>query len=478
LVETNIPLFLSTAYAASVANSKTVEVELVIDSLSPEGRGLASYQKPSGSRALVEVPLALPGDRIRANIRTKARRRQKGRMVELLAASLDRVSAPCPHSERCGGCRFQQMNYRAQLEHKMAEISRLFSGYAVPIAPILPCEPHWHQRNKMEFTFSQGRDGKRLLGLHGLAGKGEVVDLTDCHTVSPWMMEALGAVRGWWAETLLPPFWAPRGTGLLRTLTLRHSERTEDRLALLTVAGGGEQLFGEHSKKTLADYLPGCSLVVRYQQAVRGSPTRFAQEVVSGTGFVHEKVEVNGHSLLFRVSPTAFFQPCTQQAEQIFSQCLALAPLTGTTRVLDLCCGTGPLGLIAGLISRHVVGVDIDGNAVADARHNAGLNDLTHVRFENADITTCHFEEFFSGAFPEVIMLDPPRAGLAGPAIAQLAKGQAERIIYVSCNPASQVEDIRALVEAGYALLQLQPIDQFPHTPHIENIALLSRQSK
>ena len=356
------------------------------------------------------------------------------------------VEARCRHFGSCGGCTSQMIPYDLQLERKEELIRHLFPDQ--PIQRIIGCEEEWHWRNKMEFSFSQTKAGERFLGLMMRGQRGRVVLLEECHITNPWFIEILKRVYAWWEKSGLEAYFPPADRGLLRTLTLREGVNTGQKMAILTIAGDHEVPgFGE----IVADL---DSVILRRQITKKGVPTSFEEEVLSGNPYIEEELG----SYRFRIRSSTFFQPNSIQAERLYNK---IAELVEGETLLDLYCGTGSIGIFCSKLVKKVIGVEI----VPGAQENIELN-----RIENMEVRIGDVEK---EPFPEAdcVIVDPPRAGLGPKAIQKLLQGKFKKIIYVSCNPKSQAKDIAQL--EGYRLSLLQPVDQFPQTPHIENIALL-----
>lgn len=452
-----------------------IEAEVTVDTVSLAGHGVGSFHAINRVHK-AEIPHTIPGDRVRAQLGSQRKGWRQGRLLEVVEESPDRIVPRCRHVGDCGGCRWQQMDYGAQIRRKRSWIEGLYPEHVAIIGEVIRCDPPWNHRNKMEFTFSQERSGERFLGLLSPTGRGRVVDVVDCQVVSPWVMTALQAVRDWWKSTPLSAYHLHRNQGFLRTLTLREGIHTADKLALLTVAGGQLNEWTEGQKRSFVDCLEQAagtiSVVVRTQHSLKGSPTRFEHEVLCGSGFFFEELMIDGQKLRFRVSPTAFFQPNSKQAERLFTTCIHLAGIKPESRVLDLCCGTGTFSLIAGSRARRVKGIDCDVEAITDARENSRLNGMSHVEFEAGDVGQLMPRLILEEKW-DVVIIDPPRAGIPKAALLQLLEARLPTIAYVSCNPRTQASDIECLMKGGYRLTRLVPIDQFPHTPHIETIAIL-----
>lgn len=472
-----------------------VEAEVEIEGFSSKGHGIGTYQREGGQPSPIEVPFTVPGDRARV----KVLRRRKGVHGSLLEQIVEpspvRIEPQCAHFGACGGCKWQQLPYEQQLEEKQRRVNALFADLLhedVDVSPIVPCDPPWQYRNKMDFSFSSSREGVPYLGLVVNGGRGRAMNTKECHLCADWQMEVLERVRAWWLASELEAYFPPRDHGSLRSLTIREGQRTGDRMVILQVSGRPEFALNRHQLETFADAVrpvlqnsrPGSrhGIFVRIQQTAKGMPTNFYELHLEGTAHVREQLylktgEGEAKALQFSISPTAFFQPNTRQAERLYSTALEMANIGAEDLVFDLYCGTGTLGICAGLTARQVVGIELSPEAVLDANDNVRHNQLDNVSVICGDVgrELERLQREEPGMRPDVVMVDPPRAGLSTEAIACLASLKANRLVYVSCNPKTQATDVAALVEAGYQLKAMRAVDQFPHTIHIENVALLTR---
>ncbi len=374
--------------------------------------------------------------------------------------SLPRVL--CCHYGRCGGCSYQHMPYGDQLELKERAVEELF-GFC---DPIIGCEEPWSWRNKMEFTFSQSLSGERFLGLLGKKGRGKVEHLQECHLAPTWMIEALEKTYEWWSSTPIPAFYPPKGLGTLRTLTLRAGVHTDERMAILTVSG----LLTDEEKESWAAVLPGyTSLLLRTQHVARKQPTYFTEELLAGRDHIFEELFLaDGSSIRCRLRAPSFFQPNTLQAQRIYRE--VAQGISQDDHVWDLYCGTGTMGMFVAKTGASVVGVETVPEAVEDAQYNLQLNHISTMTLRLEDAKHC----FDVQPPPSVLIVDPPRVGLSDEVIAEIQRVAPPKMIYVSCNPASQKKNIDALVE--YRIARIQPVDQFPHTRHLENIVFLEHK--
>lgn len=418
-----------------------------------------------------EIAHCVPGDKVLFELTRKKRKPKKGRVLEVLSPSPDRVEPRCAHARTCGGCCWQQVAYEAQLREKE---KRVVNAFQRPVDPIIPCANPFGYRNKMEFTFSENRAGNKFLGLM-IAQAPYVFNVTECHLTNSWFAQTLQEVRIWWENSGLQAYFPPKDAGSLRHITMREAMRTGERMVVLNVSGNPEfalnraQLdsFAEAVRKAAGDI----SIFIRIHQAIKGRPTQFFEMLLSGKDHIVEELHLENGPLSFKISPTSFFQPNTLQAEKLYDTALAMLPEASV--VYDLYCGTGTLGMAAARRAKTVIGVELSPEAVLDAEENAKRNGITNITFHQGDVGQVLAKLTLQ---PDVVILDPPRAGLDTTAISHLKALMPRTILYISCNPLTQTQNVQELIAAGYELKRLQPIDQFPHTYHIENIAFLERK--
>lgn len=472
---------------------KVLEIEIV--ELNKKGNGVGFVVSGTGSLSSVEVPFAVPQDVVRVNV-IKEKRKAKGVIEEVIKPSPIRVPPRCKHFGDCGGCRFQNISYDEQLKFKQADILACFKSLLTgkeEIRPIIPCEVNWNYRNKMEFSFSEDSKGNKFLGLIRDSSKGKVVSIEECHLVSPWFQDVLVAVRQWWAASDIKAFHPYRATGSLRTLTLREGINTQDKMVILNVSGDPEyalsksdlESFTEAIKKTFksTDQLSLKSIFLRIQQAAEGMETNFFEIHLFGADHIRETLKVSIDEsarpmhFSFHVSPTAFFQPNSYQAGKLYESAMQMAEITKDNVVYDLYCGTGTLGIIAAKKAKKVVGIEISPESILDAKTNAELNGVDNIHFLTGAVRNV-LSQIMQGKThpkPDVIVVDPPRPGLDPEAMRALIEVSPNKILYVSCNPHTQADNIKEILAHGYKIIAIQPIDQFPHTPHVENVVLLQK---
>lgn len=469
-------------------------VDLKVTSLSKKASGLASLDTGTSRSIHADIPFTMPGDTVRATLAPRRSNVCKGRLDEVIIPSPNRIAPRCIHFATCGGCQMQHISYEDQLKHKEQLVHTAFAEFISPettVGPIIPCEQIWQYRNKMEFSFSSDKAGKKYLGLVMSSTQGKVFNLTECHLTHPWFADAVKCVRQWWHESDLAAYNMPHNSGSLRNLVLREGMRSGDRMVVLTVSGNPEFALQKHHLESFVAFVrseleptnPTCNLSVflRIHQIGKGIPTNIYEMLLYGPDHIRETlhVKVEPHkpvTFYFHISPSAFFQPNPMQAERLYSVALSLAKVPKDTVVYDLYCGTGDLGICIAKHVKQVVGVEISPDAALDAQQNAKRNDCPNVTIIPGAVR--HVLSLIAEQQlppPDMVIINPPRAGLDPDSLQQVQEMNAPKILYISCNPFTQAQNVSELIKYGYKLRTLQPIDQLPHTYHIENIVILEK---
>jgi len=462
-----------------------------IEQLSRKGFGVGFIRKTETSPPVkTVVPKALPGEEVIAEIGPKKQGAYIGTLKEVTKTSRLRVPFRCVHAPVCGGCSLQQMGYEHQITHKERVVRELFNFVPESVFfPAVPCKDPWRYRNKMEYSFSQDKEKRKFLGLMRTEGRGRVETITECRLCPNTFNEILEKVRNWWESSAATAYHPFSDTGSLRTLTIREGKRTQDKMVILTVSGRPEFAL---SRESLNDFVAALtkdipcaslekfSIFLRIQQAIAGSPTEFYEMRLFGPDHIQEELEISvgeyTKKYRFKISPTAFFQPNTEQAENIYSSALGLAGLKQRNWILDLYAGTATLGMIFAPFAKRVLSVEINPYAVFDAQANREMNGVQNLQIEQGDVAgvLAKVQKQDPSVFgPDLVLLDPPRTGLGSEALKIVAELRPKEILYISCQPESQVEDCKKLLELGYRIGAIKPVDQFPHTVHVENIVLL-----
>jgi len=446
---------------------KGEELELRVESLAYGGNGVARHDG-----FVVFVRGALPGDTVSARVTKVKRGFAEGVATEVIVPSADRVPAPCRHFGTCGGCRFQDLDYAAQLAQKERQVLdalvRIGRFQEPPLEPILPAASQYGYRNKLEYSFTTGVDGVEL-GFHRAGRWDDVVGIDECLLTTDVGNAIRLAVREWAREEQLEPYDQATGSGYLRHLVVREGRNTDQALVVLVTAPGERFEAGY-----LVDVLRRFPEVRSIHWAINDTPaeqTNLPTRLLWGVDAIEEEIL----GLRFRIRPSAFLQTNTEMAARLYELAREYAALDGSENVFDLYCGTGTIGLALARDASSVWGLEISEEAVACAIENAELNGIENARFFAGNVGQTIEELREEAGSPDVVVVDPPRAGLAGKALRRTGALGAARIVYVSCNPTTLASDLQVLRdEFGYVLERCRPVDMFPHTPHVESVSLLT----
>jgi len=459
-----------------VARPKRGDVlSLTIDDLAFGGEGVGRVDG-----YVVFVRGGVPGDRLRVRLVQARSRFARGVIEAVEAASPDRVEAPCPYFGRCGGCRLQHVAYPAQLAFKARQVveclARIGGLAQVPVRPIIGAPEVFAYRNKMEFTVARvgaGEPGGGLaVGLHEADRYDVVLDIERCLLQSEAMNLLLAEARAAFREQALSVYDQESGEGLLRFLMLREGKRTSE--AMVNVVTSAPQFS---DLLPLADRLrrrvPQTTSVVLNVNPKKAS---VAVGVESHTLAGRDHITESLGGLTFQISANSFFQTNTVQAERLFGLVEESTALTGSETVVDLYSGTGAISLLLARRCRWVYGIEVAAAAVDDAVRNAKLNGIANCRFLAGEVRYVLPDLISQGVRASVVVADPPRAGFHPRALRALLTLGPARIVYISCNPSTLARDLGELCRGGYRVEWVQPIDMFPHTPHIEAVARLERR--
>ena len=427
---------------------------LDVESLAYGGKGVARR-----NGYVVFVAGALPGDRVTAEVTKAKRGYAEAQATEILRPSQDRVPSRCDHGgEPCPGAPWQGLAYEEQLRQKQAQVEdslvRLGGLEGFELEPIEPALERWRYRNKLEYSFGE-RDGELVLGFHARGRWDLIVDAEDCQLASERNNARRNELRDWARSAGLPAYDKRSRQGVLRNLVIREGRRTGQLQSRLV---------------TSPAEIPRPPVDLHTIVEGPGSGTD------GPTGAIWaEYLEEELCGLRFRISHRAFFQTNTEMAERLYGFATDLAGLTGSERVFDLFCGIGTLGLTMAARAGEVWGIEIVPEAIVDAEENARLNGIENARFRAGDARKEIRPLLDEAGRPDLVVVDPPRAGLSQKIVRRLIECEAPRIVYVSCNPTTLAPNAAQLTEAGYRLRRVKPVDMFPQTPHIECVALLEK---
>jgi len=396
-----------------------------------------------------------------------------GKALRLLEASPHRVERDCPHAGRCGGCQYRHMDYGEELAAKGRRVSdalRRIGGVEAPLSPVLGSEHLLRYRNKVQFPVAAGQDGSTAIGFYRPRSH-DVLDVEDCLLQPQAASRLRWAVKAWMEEFRVLPYREQDGTGLLRHLYVRTNQRGE---ALCCLVVNGDALPGEAE---LVARLRGVeSGLVGVVLNVNRRDTNVVLGEVYRTLWGRDVLVETLCGLEFQLSIPSFFQVHTVQTEVLYRKTLEFAQLTGMETVLDLYCGIGTISLSMAKQAGRVIGAEIVPRAIRDAKGNADRNGIGNAEFFCGDAAAVAEKLLREGVRPHVVCVDPPRKGLSPQVPGILATLAPQRIVYVSCDPATLARDLARFRELGYEVRRVQPVDLFPRTAHVETIVLLQRQ--
>jgi len=465
-----------------VAIGQRVECEIV--GLTHEGEGVGRVE---GYTLFVRD--ALPGERVRAEVLSIGKSFGRGRMTEVLdAGESRRVSPPCPIYDSCGGCQLQHLEYAEQLKWKrrhvvdnLTRIGKLpVAGEAgasarsarppVIVHPTIGMDEPWRYRNKAQVPIGFGEGG--LIGGFYEMGSNDIVEMNACLIQQEANEETVRAVKE--AARLLgvSAYNRTTGRGLLRHVVVRHARTTGQRMVVL-VTNGRDIPHAQELVGLIRERVPGVASICQNVQTA-ATPVVFGEEtrVLWGEDVIYD--EIGG--ITFAISPRSFFQVNPEQTVRLYSKAVEYAALTGTETVVDAYCGIGTISLFLAKHADRVYGVEIIPEAIEDARRNAAINGIANVEFAvgAAEVVMPHWQA--EGITPDVIVVDPPRKGCDPALIKTMLELKPDRIVYVSCNPSTLARDLRLLEDGGYRTVEVQPVDMFPHTGHVEVTVRLERK--
>lgn len=459
----------------------TVLENLTITDYAAEGKALVRHEGK-----VVFVSGAIPGDRVNIRLSKNKKDWAEGKAVDILEPSPDRLEPFCKHFGTCGGCKWQMLPYEKQLAFKQQEavqnLVRIGKIELPEVLPIVGSADTIHYRNKLEFTFSNKRyltnaelnnenisAQQNALGYHAPGIFDKVIDIDECFLMDDVNNRIRNTVREIAVENNFSYYNIKEHTGWLRNIIIRYCSTGE--LMVNICINHEDEPNRLILLNSLLSKVPEISTLL-YTINPKWNDSIYDLEpiVYHGKGYAIEKLE----DFEFIISPKSFFQTNTRQAEQLYSITRDFAGLTGTETVYDLYCGTGSIGIFLSKQAKKIIGVEVIEDAIEDARKNAALNNINHATFIAGDvIKICNDEFFEQHGRPDVIITDPPRAGMHEKLVIKLLEMAAPKIVYVSCNTATQARDLSLLSEK-YKVMKVQPVDMFPHTHHIESVVLLT----
>ncbi len=473
-------------FTALKKNRHIVLENLVVDDYAAEGKSLA---KLNGKIVFIEN--VVPGDVVDVRLLKNKKDWAEGYPIHFHSFSSERVSPFCQHFGVCGGCQWQMLPYQKQLEYKHKQVfdnlTRIGKIPLPEMLPIIGAEEDKFYRNKLEYTFStkaffpagvfkkedKQSSFQNVVGFHAKGFFDKIVDIKKCWLQNDLTNEIRNAIREFAFENKFSFYDIKNHRGLLRTMQVRICETGE---VMLNIVFGEKN---DQQQNLLLNFIRGnfpqiTTLLYTINLKMNDSMQNLEPNIFFGKGYVVEKLE----DFLFKIGPTSFFQTNTRQAENLYRIAREFAELNGTQTVYDLYCGTGSIGIFCSRNTKRIIGVDITDAAIRDARENAASNGIDHSIFISGDVIDICTADFFNEhGKPDVIITDPPRAGMHEKLVRKILEIEAPILVYVSCNPGTQARDL-AMLNEKYDVTKVQPVDMFPHTHHIENIVQAKLKAK
>jgi 23S rRNA (uracil1939-C5)-methyltransferase len=459
---------------------------ILVTDYAAEGKALAKHDGK-----VIFISGAVPGDTVDVFLTKNKKDWAEARVMTIKTPATDRQTPFCKHFGVCGGCKWQMLPYAKQLQYKQQEVEqnlkRIGKVELPALMPIVGADDDKHYRNKLEFTFSNKRYllpeemaseesqmQSSALGFHVPRLFDKIIDIQECYLMDDVNNTIRKSVRDFALQHNFSFYDVRQHTGWLRNIVIRNCTTGE---LMVNIIFNNED---EENRKLLLDDLlqkvPAITTLL-YTINPKFNDTIYDLTPITyfGKGYAIEKLATghNGESFSYKISPKSFFQTNTKQAEKLYQITRDFAGLTGNEVVYDLYCGTGSIGIFVSQLAKKIIGVEAIDDAIVDAKENAALNNITHAHFFAGDvIKICNDEFFATHGRPDVVITDPPRAGMHEKLVNKLLEIEAPKIVYVSCNTATQARDI-ALLDEKYKVEKIQPVDMFPHTHHIECVVLL-----
>ncbi|RCL90397.1 23S rRNA (uracil(1939)-C(5))-methyltransferase RlmD [bacterium] len=460
---------------------KGQELELIIEGLAYGGRGIARQ-----NNFVFFVEKAIPGQKVLVYISRKKKDYAEARIKQVISQSQHYTQPKCDHFSVCGGCKTQHINYKEQINQKTIQVQNIFEKQAAiknfKVDEVIPANPIFNYRNKMEFTFSKNRwilddepekvESDFALGMHIPKRWDKILDIKSCDLMPYVGSKIINFVRDLAKKSKLKPYDQRSHIGFLRYLALRFGQNTNELMVnLVTSYEDLDSLIpfvGE-----IVNEFPEVTSVVNNINTRKADVSFGEREILLfGKPILNEKL----NDLTFQISANSFFQTNSLMAEKLYDVILDSANLSGNEIVYDLYCGAGSISLFLARKAQFVYGFDIIVSSIENAEQNAIINNIENIDFNVANLDS-FFQKNKSNKFPrpDLVIVDPPRAGMHKKMTEYLPKLNAKKIVYVSCNPSTQARDTQILQSNNYELKKLTVVDMFPHTPHVETVGIFEK---
>ena len=473
-------------------------LELDITGYAFEGKGVAKIIKDAPETDTMEpkkfvvfVNGTYPGDKVTALVTKIRKSYAEAKVKSLITRSSLRIDPKCKHFGVCGGCKAQDLTYESQVKFKEEQVKDIFERIGglekFEDLPIEPSEKTFFYRNKMEFSFAEKRwltdneinsmqevaDKDFALGFHVPGVFDKVLNVEECWLQSELSNRILNFTHGFSKKHQLLPYSSQKHTGFLRNLVIKQSFSTNDLMVNLVVSEESERLFIEYKAELLERFPEVTTLVFNVNKKLSQVAYGDYEIVAHGPGFIYDLIG----ECKFRISANSFFQTNSSQAVKLFSIAKDFARFTGNEIVYDLYSGAGTIPIFISKNVKQIYGFESVEPAINDAIVNIELNNVSNFKPILADLNKTFLPILQEKAIPkpDIIITDPPRSGMNPKTVKDILELDPKKIVYISCNPATQARDIKLLCDGGYRLIKIKPVDMFPHTYHIENVALLTK---
>lgn len=444
---------------------------LQISGLGSNGEGVGKYE---GFTVFVQG--ALPQEEVSAKVKLVKKNYAVAVLQKILKPSAERVEPLCSVYKKCGGCQLQHLSYAGQLAYKRQQVQDALNRIGhleIDVIPVLGASEPWNYRNKMQFPVSVDMEGDIQIGCYAVATH-SVVDTETCMIQKAANNDVLKTVRKWMQRFGISAYDEKTGKGLVRHVMGRVGVHSGEVMAVL-ITSAYDIPHRRELVECLKKYIPGLTSVV---QNINKKPTNIIMGNKTRVLYGAENIKDKLGSLAFNISAQSFFQVNSEQTEKLYNKALEFAALTGSETVVDVYCGTGTISLYLARHARKVYGIEIVAPAIIDAERNAEENNCKNAEFILGDAAVELPKLLMSGVQPDVVVVDPPRAGCEEKVLASICHVKPERVVYVSCNPASLARDLAYMEQHGYKTLIAQPVDMFPMTNHVETVVLMSKKEK
>ncbi len=467
-------------------------IDLEITDYAFEGKGISKITLDNSDKKFaIFVNGSYPGDKVKAIIKKKKSSYAEANVEEIISPSDQRVQARCKYFGTCGGCKQQNLDYNFQLKYKAEQVKDIFERIGgisdFEYLPIAASENIFFYRNKMEYSFADKRwltkdeitengevaDRNFALGLHIPRIFDKVLDINECFLQSEVSNKILNFTRDFFKSRNTTIYSTNTHTGYLRNLVIKSGYKTKDLMANLVTSKNNKRLFTEYSNFLIKEIPEITTIINNINEKKANVAIGDYERIYHGNGTISDKIG----DFSFKISANSFFQTNTLQAEKLYQLAFEFAELKGSEIVYDLYSGAGTISIYVSKSAAKVYGFESVESAVSDTKTNCEINNISNVKSFQVDLNKS-FLPFVNKTElekPDIIIADPPRSGMNPKTVNDIITLSPKKIVYVSCNPTTQARDVKLLTESGYELIKMQPVDMFPHTYHIENVALLTK---